>query len=377
MPRRSFRLLTLGLSLGLAACGGPTAAESIDPDRVTLDSIPLGAAKFDTARGELVLEMPPIDIPAAVGEHEGMIVTPAVRVDIPWAGFASSVRTEMVDSAGKIIPPTHIHHVNVIDPQRRELFAPIALRLYAASKETEAASFPKRMFGMPLAQGQRIILKAMLVNETGEAVRGARTRVVFGYSKGGWYWPMRQVYPMQLDVLFPVGQKDGIKSFDLPPGTFEMKYVAKPAVSGTLLAMGGHLHDLGKFIEFRDVEANKVIWRGEPVRDSAGRVRSIPIGRFYKWNDLGPDLLANRTYEVRVVYENPTADTVRFGGMGVVGGVFVPKRGQVWPIVDTADASYRTDLGYQLKDGNNVGEMAMMHNHGAPRKLAAPAPHKH
>ena len=360
----------------LVACGDRRAAAAIDPARVPLDSVPLGTAKFDAARGELVLEMPPIDIPAA-GSHDGMIVTPAIRVDIPAAGFANSVRTELVDSAGKPVPPTHLHHVNVIDPQRRELFAPIALRLYAASKETEAAAFPKRMFGMPLAQGQRIILKAMLANETNTVVRGVRTRVVFGYSPGGWYWPMRQVYPMQLDVLFPVGQKDGIKSFDLPPGKFEMKYVAKPAVSGTLLAMGGHLHDLGKFIEFRDVAANRVIWRGEPVRDSAGRVRSIPIGRFYRWHDLGPDLHADRTYEVRVVYENPTADTIRFGGMGVVGGVFVPKRGQSWPTVDTTDVSYRVDLGYQLKDGNNVGEMAMMHDHGPPKKPSAPPAHKH
>lgn len=333
---------------------------------------------MDSSRGELVLEMPPIDIPAA-GEHEGMIVTPAVRVDIPTAGYVNSVRTEMVDSDGKPLPSTLIHHVNVIDPQRRELFAPIALRLYAASKETEAASFPKRVFGMPLAEGQRIILKAMLVNPATTPLRGVRTRVVFGYTGGGWYWPLRQVFPMQLDVLFPVGQKDGIKSFDLPPGTFEMKYVAKPAVSGTLLAMGGHLHDLGKFIEFRDVTQNKVIWRGEPVRDSSGAVRSIPIGRFYKWHDFGPDLIADHTYEVRVVYENPTADTIRFGGMGVVGGVFVPKRGASWPLVDTTNADYRTDLGYQLRDGNNVGEMATMHDHARPAggSKAAPTAHKH
>lgn len=373
---RSRTLLLLGF-VGFAACGAPRAdvGELVS---VQLDSIPRGTARIDSARGELILELPAIDIPAQSGEHVGMIVTPAVRVDIPSSGFANSVRTELVDVDGKPVPLERLHHVNVIDPQRRELFAPIALRLYASSKEGEPASFPKRLIGLPLQQGQVIILKAMLHNSDSVVARGVRARVVLGYSSGGAMWPLHQVYPMQLDVLFPVGQRDGIKSFDLPPGRFEMKYSAKPAVSGKLAAMGGHFHDLAEFIEFKDVTTNKVIFRGEPKLDSAGVLRSIPISRFYKWYDLGPELVAEHEYEVRVVYQNPTADTIRFGGMGIVGGVFVPNRGSRWPTVDTANVAYRTDLMYQLRDGNSIGEMAMMHEHHTPpRANAAPAAHSH
>ena len=373
---RSRALVLLGC-VGLAACSAPSVAVG-DLVSVQLDSIPRGTARIDSARGELILELPAIDIPAQSGGHIGMVVTPAVRVDIPSSGFASSVRTELVDIDGKPVAAERLHHVNVIDPQRRELFAPIALRLYAAGKEGEPASFPKWLLGLPLQQGQHIILKAMLHNSGSVIARGVRTRVVMGYSSGGAMWPRHQVYPMQLDVLFPVGQKDGLKSFDLPPGKSEMKYSARPAVSGKLAAMGGHFHDLAQFIEFKDVTANKVIWRGEPVLDSAGALRSIPISRFYKWYNMGPELEAEHEYEVRVVYENPTADTIRFGGMGIVGGVFVPKRGSRWPTVDTANVAYKTDLMYQLRDGNGIGEMAMMHEHHAlPKASTAPASHSH
>lgn len=376
LARRSRILLLLG-SAGFAACGAPKADVG-ELASVRLDSLPRGIARIDSARGELILELPAIDIPAQSGEHVGMIVTPAVRVDIPASGFANSVRTELVDIDGKPVSLEKVHHVNVIDPQRRELFAPISLRLYASGKESEPASFPKQLLGLPLQKGQVIILKAMLHNSDSVMTRGVRARVVMGYSGGGAMWPVHQVYPMQLDVMFPLGDKDGEKSFDLPPGKFERKYSAKPAVSGKLAAMGGHFHDLAKFIEFKDVTANKVIFRGEPNFDSAGELRSIPVSRFYKWYSMGPELEADHEYEVRVVYENPTADTIRFGGMGIVGGVFVPNRGERWPTVDTTNVAYRTDLRYQLQDGNSIGEMAMMHEHHTVSKAyAAPAAHSH
>jgi hypothetical protein len=131
-------------------------------------------------------------------------------------------------------------------------------------------------------------------------------------------------------------------------------------VSGRLVAIGGHFHDLGRYIEFVDLTDDRVIWRGEAVRDSSGSITSLPITRFFKWNGLGPALRADHTYEVRVLYENPTGDTIPFGGMGVIGGLFVPDKGTRWPVVDTTDAAYRTDLANQLRDGNVVGEMAML-----------------
>ena len=147
-------------ALLLGACGQGEAPPAIPIAAV--DTLPAGTASFDASRSELVLEMPPTDVPAAMGEGmDGMITTPASRVEIPVGGFVHSFRIECVDRDGNVLPLSRLHHINVIDPSRRELFAPISLRFLAAGKETGSPSVPDRLIGMPLIEGQRVILKAM------------------------------------------------------------------------------------------------------------------------------------------------------------------------------------------------------------------------
>jgi len=344
----------------LAACGGAPAPEIV---QVGLDSLPAATATFDESRGELVLEMNPIDIPAGSADHEGMIVTPIQRVDVPVTGFVSGFRVEAVDANGTILPIARLHHLNVIDPGRRELFAPIALRLLAASKETGSPSVNPMLVGMPLWEGQRLLIKAMLHNPEPQVLPGVKARVVFTFRKGGGPTPFFHAYAWQLDTKFPVGGDGGIKSFDLPPGRSETSYEAQPAVSGTLVGIGGHVHDFAKYLEFTDATTGEVIWRGEPILDSLGGVKEMPVQRFYRWNRMGVPIDRSHTYRVTVVYDNPTGQTIPFGGMGVVAGLFLPARGTRWPGVDTTNADYRADLANQLMDGNSVGEMAMMHSH--------------
>ena len=174
------RILALVATLALAACGQGEAPPAVPVS--ALDTLPAGTATYDEAKGELVLEMPPADVPAAMGEGmDGMITTPASRVEIPVGGFVHSFRIECVDQDGNVLPPSRLHHINVIDPSRRELFAPISLRFLAASKETGSPSVNDRLVGMPLAAGQRVIVKAMLHNPELKVLPGVRARVVFGY----------------------------------------------------------------------------------------------------------------------------------------------------------------------------------------------------
>jgi hypothetical protein len=368
----------------MAGCGRASASPG-ESARVNLESLPSGNATYDANRSEMVLEIPPIDIPAAMPGHDGMIVTPATRVVVPVGGFVHSAYVEVVDPEGNRLPASRLHHFNVIDPGRRELFGPVALRLFAASKETGDAKVPQLLFGVPLIAGQQLVLKAMLHNTESQPVRGARARVVFGFAKGGLGWPVFQVFPTQLDVLFPVGGPDGEKSFDLPPGRSEHHHEASPAVPGTLVGLGGHVHDYAQFLEFRDLTDNRVIWRGVPYEDEDGTVTSMPSELFYRWHRLGIHIEPSHTYQVRVVYDNPTGDTIKYGGMGAVGGLFAPDRASQWPTIDTTDAAYRRDLFNQLRDGNSVGEMRMMNDHhahhaaaqGPPAKPAEPMQHQH
>src|SRR5207253_8133144 len=63
---------------------------------------------------------------------------------------------------------------------------------------------------------------------------------------------------------FPVGDK----SFTLPPGRSSRTYEGSPAVAGTIVGLGGHMHDYGRVIEFADVTAGAVIYHAEIGRAS-------------------------------------------------------------------------------------------------------------
>jgi len=111
-----------------------------------------------------------------------------------------------------------LHHFNLSDPDRRELFLPIGLHLLAMSRETPTITIPRLLFGLPLARGQRLIAGAMLANGSDAAYRGVHVRLVLRYVPGGRPWPLYRTYPWAIDVQYPLGRPPtGSKAFDLPP----------------------------------------------------------------------------------------------------------------------------------------------------------------
>jgi hypothetical protein len=226
--------------------------------------------------------------------------------------------------------------VNLIDADHRELFSSVPRRLFAAGSETQAASMPK-LLGVPMKRGQRLFVSAMFHNPTGQSYLGSRLRVRLKYRTEGWFFPI-SVYPVYIDVMGHVGEKD----FDLPPGRSERSWEGSPAIAGRLLAAGGHLHDHATSLRFEDVTRGEVLWETEPEVDSEGRVTAVPLGRF--WWKGGIRLEPGHTYRLTVVYDNPTGELLIDGGMGVLGGVFLPQRGIAWPELDATDAQYLANM---------------------------------
>jgi hypothetical protein len=308
----------------------------------------LPPARVVAEDGQLVIELPPVDLMPA-GAAGDMALTPVCRVDIPVSASLYSFRAEIVDAEGQPLPSEFLHHVNLTDPSRRELFLPIGLHLVAASKETPPLSVPRWLFGMPIREGDRYIAGAMLANPSREHEHGVRVRLVFRYVEEDSVWPLWDAYPWVMDVMFPLGQPEsGSKAFDLPPGPSQRSWEARPAVAGSLVGLGGHVHDYATALELRNVTTGELLWRGVPQRDAEGRVETMPVTRFYRWYRLGIRIDPAHTYRVTVTYENPTGQTIPEGGMGAVAGMFIPERGAVWPAVDRADPVYQTDLANTL-----------------------------
>ena len=116
-------LLTL---LALAASAGDT----LTPNPATL---PAARVILNAAASEIIIELPGIPLPPHTGHHGGGGgYPPVVRAELPVDASLYGFRVEVVDADGKVLPPGLIHHVNLIDPDNRELFLPISRRIMAA-----------------------------------------------------------------------------------------------------------------------------------------------------------------------------------------------------------------------------------------------------
>jgi hypothetical protein len=342
------RLAVAGYA-GAVPAARPVATANPDFSSLERTTITLGAK-----RGELLMELPAVDLPAGA-----MVKQPASVAEFPVDGSIYAVRAEIVDMHGRQVPLDLLHHMNVMAPNERELFLPISRRILASGRETGEIRFPWLLFGTPVHAREPILANAMVHNPTATDYHGVRVRLVLDYVPAGRPWPFFSVIPWQLDVAFPVGDK----TFDLPPGHSERSYEGSPAVAGKLIAIGGHMHVYGKAIEFWDATTGERLWRGEPGPAAPGEPGPVPNGKFYSLTGIGVRLTPEHHYRVRVLYDNPTGKMIPEGGMGVVGGLFSPERDAVWPTTDHGDSLYQKDLRHFMGNKQPAGAMPMHMEH--------------
>jgi hypothetical protein len=87
------------------------------------------------------------------------------------------------------------------------------------------------------------------------------------------------------------------------------------------------------------------------------------MGKFYGLTRIGLRITPEHRYRVRVVYDNPTGKTIPDGGMGVVGGLFIPGRDVAWPQPNTAEELYQKDLQHFMGLNQPAGSMSGGHSH--------------
>jgi hypothetical protein len=299
---------------------------------------PLLSVRHDTERNELVFEIGPLHLQANSG-HDGVSQPNAQAIALPISGFLHGFTTEMVGSDGRTIPSTLLHHVNIIAPQRRELFSPIMQRVGAAGSETGPVTIP-RFLGYPVSTGDSLLFTAMFHNPTAESYHEAKLRIRMRYSSTDAWHPRWAIQPFYLDVMPPAGGH----AYDLPPGRSERSWQGQPAVSGRILALGGHMHKYGVSLKLEDVTEGKVIFETAPELDEDGNVIGMPR-KFYIWR-LGIPLRADRVYRLTAIYDNPTGKTIAGGGMGALGGVLIPDDEGAWPVVDRSNPEYQFDVKF-------------------------------
>lgn len=317
----------------------------------------------DTARSEFLITVGPVDLPlSAYGPHDGHgghgnapahgdphashapVFPPIGEVLVPYDAYLHGFSYRIVDGAGREMPADVLHHLNIIMPDNRELFLPVSQRLVAMGKETGAQSVDPAAIGVPIREGQRLTVAAMLHNPTSQPYAGVLVEVRLEYVLASAQRPELVAFPFQLDIGFPAGDKD----VDLPPGRSAFAWEGSPAIAGRILAIGGHLHEYAVAVELVDVSTGKRLWRGLPSYDRAGHLTGVTVEVFDEESAIVLD--PSHTYRVVATYRNPTHHTLYGGGMGVVGGVFLPDEIAAWPTADPSDRLYHLDRLHYMRE---------------------------
>lgn len=330
--RRASLTSVLLAAMIAAASAGPLAAQERPP-------IPHSGHRYVRAvdhPGRHVLEVVigPVRLPA--GMHHFRV--PTQVVDVPDVGWIRGFSWEITDSAGAHLPDRLLHHVNLIDPDRRQLFTPIARRIMAAGRETRAASLPP-VIGIPTHPDMRFIVASMFANASAESFDRAYLHVRLQYvpRHGALVRPL-SAYPVYMDVMGPLGVKD----FAVPPGRTEHSWEGSPAVDGHILGLGSHMHDFATRVRLEDVTTGDLLWSARPYAGPNGRVYGVPTADF--WLRGGLPIRRDHVYRVTVTYDNPLDHATPLGGMGLVAGLYVPSSDAEVPPVDRDDPTYRQDL---------------------------------
>lgn len=261
-----------------------------------------------------------------------------VRFPWPQDMWLRGFKLTITDQNGHVMPQRTMHHMELVNFDRRQLVYPLAERVLGIGEETAGIKMP-RTIGVPMIAGQEVGVFLMWNNDTGHELDGINLRFELITAPRNLTPRPVAVLPFKVDVNSHPGLPD---SYDVPPGGSSRSYEFTVPVSGRLLGAGGHMHDHGVEMRLEDVRTGKVLARVHTLHDAAGDV--IGVSRqLLAVKGRGPHLIAGRMYRMVSVYENATGQPIH-GVMGVLGGLFAPDDMRQWPKVDKTSGAYLTDI---------------------------------
>ena len=308
-------------------------------------------------RKELAIILGPIDLPARSSHH--MAQLPVQEGVVPFDLTIRGYRTHIIDGRGEPVPRVVLHHMNLLDPGRRELFLPIMLRVLAASHETRPVSFPGWLFGIPMKGGSRFLALTMLHNPTDVDYEGVTVHLTLEYERFASL-PLYPVAPFHLDAMYP--EVSATKAWDLPPGHSVKTWDASPAIRGLIIGLGGHLHAHASRLRFENLTTGEVLYDIRPKLDEEGRVAGIPA-LMHRGRGVGALVVPEHRYRITVEYRNPFDTVIEDGGMGSIAGAFIPL--EDWPAANPREALFAADYDWVLR--GQVEHGAVSSPGGTPR----------
>ena len=309
---------------GERACpAGPALRASVPQSPASVPGMEMSssAVQVDSARHEIRILAGPFRIAAMAQETDDMMMmdTPVLRVAWPVNGWVRGYSVQLCDgdaASGTALAHGMVHHVGLANYSRRELLYPMVERLMAVGKETPRVSLPGNV-GVPLARGDTLGLYSAFHDVDGKTVERAYVIVTLPWIPAGHANPI-DVMPFFVDANLVIG---GTSAWDLPPGKSEKSSEFTMPLGGSMLALGGHVHDYARSVRLEDAENGKVLVRLSTRLTGDGHL--ITLGkRVFGFHEEGLPMLANHRYRVVAEYNNPTDHVIKQGGDGFNGGSF-------------------------------------------------------
>lgn len=280
-----------------------------------------------------------------------------LRFDWPVTGWIRGVRLRVFDQNGKELSHRLVHHINVINFARRQLFYPIPERILAMGQETQDIRVPATI-GIPVTQGMPMALIVMWHNESPQAIKGVSVTMTVDYSPTNLVPRPVSVMPVYLDVMNPVGRD---VDFDLPAGRGSWSKTFTLPVGGRIIGAGGHEHDFGTGVTLEDVSDSthpRAVVHLNTKLDAKGELLSIDQ-LLPGISGSGIKLVAGRRYRLTGTYDNRTGKSIEKGAMIHMALLYVPDHPNQWPALDTTDADWKVDVARLVEMGElRAGESA-------------------
>ena len=319
------------------------AAVQKSADASNRSAMPSSAVQVDTARQEIRILAGPFRIGAMsyASADMRMMQTPVLRIAWPVSGWLRGYRVQLCDgdaAPGTALPRAMVHHVGLANYSRRELLYLMVERLIASGKETDGVLLPGNV-GAPLERGDTLGLYAAFHDVDGQSVNRAYVILTLPWIPAGHGHPIN-VLPFFVEVNCTIG---GTSAYDLPPGRSEQSAEFTMPLSGSILAIGGHMHDYALSVRLEDAESGKTLVKLKAKSATNGQI--ITLGRrVFGFHEEGLPLLAHHRYRVVAEYFNPTSHVLRQGGMGMMAGAFIPEDLRQWPRLDSSNADVQRDI---------------------------------
>lgn len=347
-------MLTPLLALLLPALLTSTTPDTTPTLRVTVDS---SRKEVVVTAGPFVIKHMPKNMDHGMMHEMEGTTTPLLRFSWPMEAWFRGFDIEVTDGAGRALDSHLVHHLNVMNFNRRQLLYPAVERMVAAGSETGSVSVPKSI-GLPMEPGYQLAMYAAWSN-TGDAdIEGAWLTVRLTWSPKNLAPRPQNILPLYMDVSYD----RATDSYDLPAGRSSKSYEFTLPIGGRLLAVGGHAHDYAEFVSLEDVESGKTIIMLKAETDSAGLLLKMPR-KYYGVRGDGLKLTAGRKYRIRADYDNPTGAMIPSGAMGLLAGAFVPDDYAKWPALDPDNSDIQMDIAMLEKIGTPSGGEPMDHEH--------------